>query len=40
VLDTYREEGPRLVRLARSIAVVEQALRGDMFTATMRRHPG
>jgi len=37
VLDTYREEGPRLVRLARSIAAVEQALRGDMFTATMRR---
>ncbi|MEV0231104.1 hypothetical protein [Nonomuraea sp. NPDC050786] len=36
VLDVYREEGPRLVRLARSIAVVEQALRGDMFTATMR----
>jgi hypothetical protein len=36
VLDAYREEGPRLVRLARSVAVVEQALRGDMFTATMR----
>ncbi|MGP3959279.1 hypothetical protein ACTWPT_25050 [Nonomuraea sp. 3N208] len=36
VLDVYREEGPRLVRLARSITVVEQALRGDMFTATMR----
>ncbi|NUW37430.1 hypothetical protein HTZ77_39435 [Nonomuraea sp. SMC257] len=38
VLDVYRQEGPRLVRLARSIAVVEQALRGDMFTATMRHH--
>ncbi|MCK2213551.1 hypothetical protein MF672_007050 [Actinomadura sp. ATCC 31491] len=36
VLDVYRQEGPRLVRLSRSIAVVEQALRGDMFTATMR----
>ncbi|WP_157548518.1 hypothetical protein [Nonomuraea candida] len=36
VLDVYREEGPRLVRLARSVAVVEQALRGDLFTATMR----
>jgi hypothetical protein len=37
VLDAYREEGPRLVRLSRSIEVVERALRGDMFTATMRR---
>jgi len=37
VLDTYRAEGPRLVRLSRSIDAVEQALRGDMFTATMRR---
>ncbi|MEV0198654.1 hypothetical protein [Nonomuraea sp. NPDC050691] len=38
VLDVYRAEGPRLVRLARAISVVEQALRGDMFTATMRHH--
>ncbi|TDC85267.1 hypothetical protein E1292_48900 [Nonomuraea deserti] len=37
VLDVYREEGPRLVRLSRSIEVVERALRGDLFTATMRR---
>lgn len=36
VLDVYREEGPRLVRLTRAITVVEQALRGEMFTATMR----
>lgn len=36
VLDVYREEGPRLVRLSRSIEVVERALRGDIFTATMR----
>ncbi|WP_084964534.1 hypothetical protein [Thermoactinospora rubra] len=36
VLDVYREEGPRLVRLARSIGVVERALRGEMFTPTMR----
>ncbi|MGI5285981.1 hypothetical protein ACQEVF_21970 [Nonomuraea polychroma] len=36
VLDTYREEGPRLVRLSRSIAAVEAALRGDMFTALRR----
>ncbi|MDF2706634.1 MAG: hypothetical protein K0R62_2286 [Nonomuraea muscovyensis] len=39
VLDVYRQEGPRLVRLSRSIEVVERALRGDMFTATMRRRP-
>jgi len=37
VLDAYRQEGPRLVRLGRSIEVVEKALRGDMFTSTMRR---
>ncbi|MGW0484723.1 hypothetical protein [Nonomuraea sp. NPDC003214] len=36
VLDAYREEGPRLVRLSRSVEAVERALRGDMFTATMR----
>ncbi|MET9250482.1 hypothetical protein [Nonomuraea sp. NPDC003709] len=36
VLDVYRHEGPRLVRLARSIEVVGQALRGEFFTATMR----
>ncbi|MDR8414509.1 hypothetical protein [Nonomuraea sp. 3-1Str] len=38
VLDAYRQEGPRLVRLSRSIEVVERALRGDLFTATMRHH--
>src|SRR5690606_21481992 len=37
VLDTYRQEGPRLVRLSRSIEAVERALRGDLFTA--RRSP-
>jgi hypothetical protein len=37
VLDVYREEGPRLVRLARSVDVVERALRGEGFTATLRR---
>ncbi|GAA4093575.1 hypothetical protein [Nonomuraea soli] len=37
VLDVYREEGPRLVRLARSIEVVERALRGEGFTATLRQ---
>ncbi|MEO3806940.1 hypothetical protein [Nonomuraea sp. B1E8] len=36
VLDVYREEGPRLVRLSHSVEVVERALRGDLFTATMR----
>ncbi|MBB5782076.1 hypothetical protein [Nonomuraea jabiensis] len=36
VLDAYREEGSQLVRLSRSIEVVERALRGDVFTATMR----
>ncbi|MDP4506041.1 MULTISPECIES: hypothetical protein [unclassified Nonomuraea] len=36
VLDTYRAEGPRLVRLSRSIAAVEAALRGDMFTTLAR----
>ncbi|MFD1939184.1 MULTISPECIES: hypothetical protein [Nonomuraea] len=39
VLDVYRQEGPRLVRLARSIEVVERALRGDGFTATLRQRP-
>ncbi|WP_157249144.1 hypothetical protein [Nonomuraea typhae] len=37
VLDVYREEGPRLVRLARAIETVERALRGETFTATLRR---
>ncbi|MFI6602266.1 hypothetical protein ACIBHX_38955 [Nonomuraea sp. NPDC050536] len=36
VLDVYREEGPRLVRLARSIQVVDRALRGEIFTPTLR----
>ncbi|MEU7894386.1 hypothetical protein AB0B45_16190 [Nonomuraea sp. NPDC049152] len=39
VLDTYRREGPRLVALGRSIEVVERALRGEGFTATLRRRP-
>ncbi|MET9341691.1 hypothetical protein [Nonomuraea sp. NPDC003804] len=39
VLDVYRAEGPRLVRLARSISVVERALRGEAFTATLRQRP-
>ncbi|MFI6903778.1 hypothetical protein ACIBKY_21105 [Nonomuraea sp. NPDC050394] len=38
VLDVYREEGPRLVRLSRAIDAVERALRGETFTATLR-HP-
>ena len=36
VLDVYRQEGPRLVRLARSIEVVDRALRGEGFTAMLR----
>jgi len=36
VLDVYRQEGPRLVRLARSIEVVDRALRGEGFTAVLR----
>jgi hypothetical protein len=36
VLDVYRQEGPRLVRLSRAIDVVERALRGEGFTATLR----
>ncbi|MFE3451173.1 hypothetical protein ACFXJ8_19850 [Nonomuraea sp. NPDC059194] len=36
VLDVYRQEGPRLVRLARSVDVVERALRGEGFTAKLR----
>ncbi|MDP4510328.1 hypothetical protein [Nonomuraea turcica] len=36
VLAVYREEGLRLVRLARSIEVVSPALHGEMFTATLR----
>ncbi|MFC7718702.1 hypothetical protein [Nonomuraea recticatena] len=39
VLDVYRREGPRLVQLARSIEAVERALRGEGFTATLRRRP-
>ncbi|MEW9532492.1 hypothetical protein [Microbispora sp. NPDC049125] len=31
VLDVYRQEGPRLVRLAESIELVERALRGEHF---------
>ncbi|WP_327591388.1 hypothetical protein OHA25_60675 (plasmid) [Nonomuraea sp. NBC_00507] len=38
VREVYREEGPRLIRLIRSIEVVDQALRGAMFTETMRGH--
>ena len=36
VLDVYREEGAASGPPGRSVTVVEQALRGDMFTATMR----
>lgn len=35
VLEAYRREGPRLVRLAASIGLVEQALRGEPFVARM-----
>ncbi|MCG5219926.1 hypothetical protein [Streptosporangium sp. KLBMP 9127] len=35
VLEAYREEGPRLVRLATAIDLVERALRGELFTARM-----
>ncbi|GAA1014385.1 hypothetical protein Aple_079580 [Acrocarpospora pleiomorpha] len=36
VLEVYRHEGPRLVSLAESIAVVERALRGERFVERMR----
>ncbi|MFI7642260.1 hypothetical protein [Nonomuraea sp. NPDC049400] len=36
VRDAYRREGPRLIELARSIAVVQQALRGEAFVPTLR----
>ncbi len=35
VLSVYRREGPRLVELAASIELVEQALRGEPFVARM-----
>lgn len=35
VLEVYRQEGPRLVALAKSIAVVERALRGERFVERM-----
>ncbi|MDH2430388.1 hypothetical protein [Sphaerisporangium sp. TRM90804] len=35
VLETYRREGPRLVRLAGAVEVVEQALRGQTFVPRM-----
>jgi hypothetical protein len=35
VLDAYRREGPRLVRLGQSIDLVEHALRGEPFTAPL-----
>ncbi|MEU9891506.1 hypothetical protein [Sphaerisporangium sp. NPDC051011] len=35
VLAAYRREGPRLVQLAASIELVEQALRGEPFVARM-----
>ncbi|MEV7965543.1 hypothetical protein AB0O34_06115 [Sphaerisporangium sp. NPDC088356] len=35
VLEAYRREGPRLVRLGASIELVEQALRGEPFVARM-----
>ncbi|GIH50788.1 hypothetical protein SAMN05421833_12380 [Microbispora rosea] len=36
VLDAYRQEGPRLVRLAESVALVERALRGEHFLPRLR----
>lgn len=36
VLDVYRVQGPRLVRLARSVEVVGRALRGEVFLGTLR----
>ncbi|MCW2881906.1 MAG: hypothetical protein JWQ95_6006 [Sphaerisporangium sp.] len=43
VLSAYRREGPRLVQLAASIELVEQALRGEPFVPRMdtsaRRRP-
>ncbi|MBP2705577.1 hypothetical protein JOL79_17330 [Microbispora sp. RL4-1S] len=36
VLDAYRQEGPRLVRLAESIELVERALRGEHFVERFR----
>jgi hypothetical protein len=35
VLEVYRREGPRLVRLADSIDLVERALRGEQFVARL-----
>ncbi|GLW97473.1 hypothetical protein Misp02_15600 [Microtetraspora sp. NBRC 16547] len=35
VLDAYRREGTRLVRLARSVELVEHALHGEPFVAKM-----
>jgi hypothetical protein len=35
VLEVYRREGPRLVRLAESIDLVEHALRGEPFIAKL-----
>ncbi|GII88365.1 hypothetical protein Ssi03_63550 [Sphaerisporangium siamense] len=35
VLAAYRREGPRLVELGASIALVEQALRGEPFVARL-----
>ncbi|MEV1178108.1 hypothetical protein, partial [Nonomuraea sp. NPDC049784] len=37
VRDAYRREGPRLIELARSIAVVQQALLGEAFVSTLRQ---
>ncbi|ETK30798.1 hypothetical protein [Microbispora sp. ATCC PTA-5024] len=36
VLDAYRQEGPRLVRLAESIALVERVLRGEHFVPRLQ----
>jgi hypothetical protein len=36
VLEAYRSEGPRLVRLAQAVDLVERALRGERFTERIR----
>ncbi|WP_245674924.1 hypothetical protein [Herbidospora cretacea] len=40
VLEVYRREGPRLVALAASIALVERALRGEEFVERFTADPG
>ena len=40
VLAAYRKEGARLAATARAVDLVERALRGEAFTATMASQPG